>query len=105
MYRVTLAESHPELLFGTRDENLRYLEERLRVTVTARGTEVSVSGEPRAEEIAARLLKSFDRLLSQGAAVGRDEFRTGVRVLEEDLDIDLVDFIPGSLGRVVGIKR
>jgi phosphate starvation-inducible PhoH-like protein len=106
MQRVSLSEANTERLFGTRDENLRYLEERLGVTVAARGTEVQVEGDERAEAIAARLLGSFDHLLNAGAGVGREEFRTGVRVLEEDLEIDLVEFfldssLPASLKRYI----
>jgi phosphate starvation-inducible PhoH-like protein len=92
MQHVTLSEGHLEQLFGTRDENLRYLEERLGVTVNARGTEVQVSGEEDAEVIASRILESFDRMLSSGGVVTREEYRTGVRVLEEDVDVDLVEF-------------
>ncbi len=106
MRRVILREDHPERLFGVQDENLRYLEERLRVSVSARGGEVRVHGEPAREELVARLLASFDRLLAEGYTVGKEEFRTGVRVLEEDLDIDLVEFfldttIPDALKRLV----
>ena len=64
MSRITLAEDHLERLFGTRDDNLRYLEERLAVSVSARGTEVVVHGDPVGEQIATRLLESFDRLLA-----------------------------------------
>lgn len=106
MRKITLYQKHPERLFGVRDENLRYLGARLRVEVNARGSEVVVSGEPESEKIAARLLESFDRLLAAGCDVGKEEFRTGVRVLEEDADIDLVEFfldtsIPESLKRHV----
>jgi len=106
MSRVTLAEDHLERLFGTRDDNLRYLEERLAVSVSARGNEVVVRGDAAGEQIAIRLLESFDRLLSNGGGVGREEFRTGVRVLEEDPDVDLVDFfldssLPASLKKFV----
>ena len=106
MQRLTLSESNVERLFGTRDENLRYLEERLGVTVNARGTEISVSGDEASEQIVTRLLESFDRLLSSGGEIGKDEYRTGVRVLEEDLQIDLVEFfldssIPVTLKRFV----
>jgi phosphate starvation-inducible PhoH-like protein len=70
------------------------------------GAEVSLTGDEEAEEIAARLLASFDRLLSSGGEIGKDEYRTGIRVLEEDLDIDLVEFfldasIPVTLKRFV----
>jgi len=104
--RVNLEERHIERIFGTRDENLRYLEQRLRVGVTARGSDVAVDGDPEAVRIAIRLLESCDRLLASGGDVGRNEFRTGVRVLEEDIEIDLVEFfmdstIPDALKRYV----
>ncbi len=106
MRTIELHERHSEALFGVRDENLRYLADRLRVEVKARGGRVVVSGDPAAEEIVVRLLESFDRLLEAGGSVGREEFRTGVRVLEEDLQVDLVDFfldttIPATLKRYV----
>lgn len=106
MRRVILKEASSERLFGVQDEHLRYLEERLRVSLNARGNELTVHGDPEGEELVARLLLSFDRLLGEGYSVGKEEFRTGVRVLEEDLDIDLVEFfldttIPDSLKRLV----
>jgi phosphate starvation-inducible PhoH-like protein len=106
MQLVTLSEANVERLFGTKDEHLRYLEERPGVAVSARGTSVQLSGDERSELIAARLLTSFDELLTSGGLVGKDEYRTGVRVLEEDLDIDLVEFfldagIPDTLKRLV----
>ena len=106
MQRLTISESNLEQLFGTRDEYLRYLEERLSISVSARGTEVQLSGDEEAEHIAARLLASFDQMLSSGSVITKDEYRTAVRVLEEDPEIDLVEFfldasIPGSLKRYV----
>jgi phosphate starvation-inducible PhoH-like protein len=106
MQRLTVSEGHLEQLFGTRDENLRYLEERLGVTVSARGAEVQVSGEENGELIAARVLASFDRMLASGSGISKEEYRTGVRVLEEDLEVDLVEFfldasVVGSLRRFV----
>ena len=106
MQRLTVSEGHLEQLFGTRDENLRYLEERLGVTVSARGPEVQVSGGGNGELIASRVIESFDRMLSSGGSVSKEEYRTGVRVLEEDLEVDLVEFfldasIASSLRRFV----
>ncbi|RLE23913.1 MAG: PhoH family protein [Acidobacteria bacterium] len=96
MEKVTVAQSNVESLFGTKDENLRYLEERLDLKVSARGTEVAVEGEESSVAIGIRLIESFDRLLSSGGGVGKQEFRTGVRVLEEDLTLDLVEFFLDS---------
>ena len=107
MQRLTVDETHVESLFGIRDEHLRYLEERLGAKVTARGGELAVSAvDETAERIAARLLESFDRMLAAGGGLGREEFRTGVRVLEEDLGVDLVQFfldasVPQTLKRFI----
>ncbi len=106
MLQLTVTESNIDRLFGTRDENLRYLQERLGVTVDARGANVKVTGKPEAEKIIARLLEAFDRLLNAGTLITREEYRTAVRVLEEDPEADLVEFfldasIPASLRRFV----
>ncbi len=91
-FRITVDEANAGRLYGTRDENLRYLEERLGVSIAARGREVSIEGPDDGAQIAARLLESFDTLMAAGGDIGREEYRTGVRVLEEDLQVDLVDF-------------
>jgi phosphate starvation-inducible PhoH-like protein len=106
MLQLTVTESNIDRLFGTRDENLRYLQERLGVTVDARGANVKVTGKPETETIVARLLEAFDSLLNAGTLITREEFRTAVRVLEEDPEADLVEFfldasIPASLRRFV----
>jgi len=109
--KLDIDEANADKLFGTRDNNLRYLEERLGVSVTARdGALVVTGGNERAESIAVQLLGAFDRLLASGAGVGREEFRTGVRVLEEDDEIDLVEFfldasIPPTLKRFLAPRN
>ncbi|HSO22991.1 MAG TPA: PhoH family protein [Chondromyces sp.] len=106
MLQLTVTESNIDRLFGTRDENLRYLQERLGVTVDARGANVKVTGNQETETIVARLFEAFDHLLNTGTLITRDEYRTAVRVLEEDPEADLVEFfldasIPASLRRFV----
>jgi len=107
MQNLKLDETNLDKIFGTRDENLRYIEERLGVSINARGPEITVSGgDEESELVVVRLLEAFDRLLASGSGVGREEFRTGVRVLEEDPEVDLVDFfldasIPPTLRRFI----
>jgi len=106
MRTLDLHEENAGNIFGVRDVNLRYLEERLHVSVQARANRITVTGDPGAEEITLKLLQCFDRLVEAGVPVGREEFRTGVRVLEEDPGIDLADFfldssIPAALKRFV----
>ena len=106
MTTLTLPERDLEILAGTLEENFRYLGERLRVRLTARGDTVSVDGEPEAVELAGSLLRALGRLVANGYSVGKEEFRTALRVLEEDPAVDLVEFftdasIPDSVKRLV----
>ncbi|HVN76644.1 MAG TPA: PhoH family protein, partial [Thermoanaerobaculaceae bacterium] len=106
MTKLTLPGRDLEILAGTLDENFRYLGERLRVRLTARGDTVAVDGEPEAVELTGKLLQALGKLVASGYAVGKEEFRTALRVLEEDPAVDLVEFftdasIPDSVKRLV----
>ncbi len=106
MTTITLPERDLEILAGTLEENFRYLTERLRVQVAARGDTVSLDGEPEPVALASKLLQELGRLVATGYSVGKEEFRTALRVLEEDPGVDLVEFfkdasIPDSVKRLV----
>ncbi len=106
MTTLTLADNNLEVLSGTMEENFRYLAERLGIRVSARGDTVSLDGDADAVATAKALLEALGQLVSSGYAVGRDEFRTGLRVLEEDPAVDLVEFftdasVPDSVKRLL----
>lgn len=106
MTTITLPARDLEILSGTLEENFRYLNERLRVQVVARGETVSLEGEPEPVALAGKLLQELGKLVATGYSVGKEEFRTALRVLEEDPNVDLVEFftdatIPDSVKRLV----
>lgn len=106
MSSLQLPEKSLEVLSGNLEENFRYLGERLGIRVQARGDTVFLAGEPHAVATAERLLADLGTLVSRGYAVGREEFRTALRVLEEDPEVDLVSFftdatIPESVKRLL----
>lgn len=111
MVTVSVREEHLDRIVGARDENLRYLEARTGVSIQARGGEIRVDGpDERSERIAATLIEALDRLMAGGGGVGREEFRTGLRVLEEDAEVDLVEFfldssIPPTLKRFLAPRN
>jgi phosphate starvation-inducible PhoH-like protein len=103
---VSLPERSLEALSGTMEENFRYLAERLGVQLAARGDTVRLSGPDEAVATARTLLEGLGRLVATGYPVGKDEFRTAVRVVEEDPATDLVEFftdasIPDAVKRLV----
>ena len=66
MPELNLAEEGLELLFGTRDENLRRIESAFGVELAARGSHVSVDGEAGAVQSVSRLLEQLSRLIEKG---------------------------------------
>ncbi|MGE5344863.1 MAG: PhoH family protein [Acidithiobacillales bacterium] len=96
---LTLPESGLGALFGVHDENLRLLEEAFGVVISARGGEVSISGDPEGASLAARLLSQFGRLVERGFIPKKHDLTTAVRILKEDPTASLVDFFENrSLG-------
>ena len=89
---LTLPESGLGALFGIHDENLRLLEEAFEVSISARGAEVSVSGEPENASLAARLLSEFGKLIERGFVPKKHDLAAGIRILKEDPTTSLVDF-------------
>ena len=96
MTTITLPERDLEILSGTLEENFKYLAERLRVRVAARGDTVSLEGEPEAVAAAAKLVAELGKLVASGYSVGKEEFRTAIRVAREDPSASLVEFFTDS---------
>ncbi|HPC82294.1 MAG TPA: PhoH family protein [Thermoanaerobaculaceae bacterium] len=106
MTSLTLPAGSLEALSGTLEENLRYVAERLRVKLSARGDVVVLDGDDGAVALAGTLLEQLGRLVASGYKVGKEELRTAFRVLEEDPAADLVAFfrdasLPDSLKRLL----
>jgi phosphate starvation-inducible PhoH-like protein len=105
MTTLTISEKNLEVLSGTLEENFRYLAERLGVQLSARGDTVSLDGDPAAVATARKVIEELGELVAAGYAVGKQEFQTALRVLEEDPAVDLKAFfadasIPDSVKRL-----
>jgi len=77
-----------EAMVGHYDETLRLIESRFRVQLSARGGEVTVSGEGadagEREERVADLLLQLQDLHARGVTLGREDFRTAVGLMERE---------------------
>jgi phosphate starvation-inducible PhoH-like protein len=104
MTQLTLAEEGIPVLFGTRDENLRRIESAFGVTVTARGGQLSIEGEPEQVETARSLLQQLSGLLDQGYRLKSEDVTTAVRVLSEDPGASLADFFLAD-GAMASVRR
>jgi len=89
---LTLNEEGVTTLFGIHDENLRMIETAFHVRISARGSEVFVQGA--ADEVAAteKLLGEMQELLDRGYPLKKSDIFTGVRVVRDRPETNLVEF-------------
>ena len=103
---LTLDEQQSHTLFGNHDENLRTIEDMFDVKISSRGSEIFVSGE--GSDIAAvqKLLGELQQLIEQGYPMKTSDVQTGVRVVRDKPDTNLVEFftddaVPSAIRRIV----
>jgi phosphate starvation-inducible PhoH-like protein len=93
MKRVTVPERGAEVLFGTHDENLRYLENVLKVRIKSHGAELLVEGEAEGEEVASQIFSQLAELVKEGYAVGAGDVRLAAQLLSQDSGVRLRDYL------------
>jgi phosphate starvation-inducible protein PhoH and related proteins len=103
---LTLDERQTHTLFGNHDENLRAIEDAFRVKISSRGNEIFVSGKEEDRGNVQRLLGDLQQLIGQGYPMQKSDVATGVRVMRDKPDTNLVEFftddaVPSSIRRVV----
>jgi phosphate starvation-inducible PhoH-like protein len=103
---LTLDERQTHTLFGNHDENLRAIEDAFGVKISSRGNEIFVSGAEENRGNVQRLLGDLQQLISQGYPMQKSDVATGVRVLRDKPETNLVEFftddaVPSSIRRVV----
>ncbi|MCA9522243.1 MAG: PhoH family protein [Myxococcales bacterium] len=96
-------------LCGQGNEHLRLIERRLGVEIAARGTDVSLSGEPFSIELARSALKQLYGVICSGHVLQVSDIEAALNVLSQDRNADLVRIFGDSvhsagLGRQVTPK-
>jgi phosphate starvation-inducible PhoH-like protein len=107
---LTLDERQTHTLFGNHDENLRAIEDAFRVKISSRGNEIFVSGAEENRGSVQRLIGDLQQLIAQGYPMQKSDVATGVRVIRDKPDTNLVEFftddsVPSSIRRVVSPRN
>ena len=89
---LTLDERGMHTLFGNHDENLRLIEDAFDVRISSRGNQINVQGSSDGVVPVERLLGQMQQLIASGYPLKKSDISTGVRVLRDKPDTDLVDF-------------
>jgi phosphate starvation-inducible PhoH-like protein len=103
---LTLDEQGSHTLFGNHDENLRMLEEEYGVKISSRGSEIFVKGPAASVAPVEKLLGQMQDLITQGYPLKKSDVSTGMRVMRDKPDTNLVEFfsdagVGASVRRVV----
>src|SRR5262245_24861985 len=103
---LTLDDEGTHTLFGNHDENLRLLEDEFDVQISSRGNEIFVKGDASNVAPVEKLLAQMQQLIEQGYPLQRSDVTTGMRVLRDRPEANLVDFftddaIQAAVRRVV----
>jgi len=71
-------------LYGAFDANLKHLERAFDVRIAARGTELSIDGDPEAVDRATGILSQLSQLAESGYRIREEDVVTAVRLVNQD---------------------
>jgi phosphate starvation-inducible PhoH-like protein len=103
--KITLPEEGIETLFGSYDENLKYLESLYGVKVRTQGHELIVDGPPAAVAKVERLIGQLGALMADGFKIGNGDVKTAAQLVSADSSVDLRDYFLKSSLTQSGKKR
>jgi phosphate starvation-inducible PhoH-like protein len=93
MKRVALPETVAETLFGNHDENLRFLEDNLKVRIKNDGQTLVVEGNDEGEGVVVQLFDQLGSMIKDGYAAAPGDVRVAVQLLSQDPAARLRDYL------------
>jgi phosphate starvation-inducible protein PhoH and related proteins len=94
-----------EPLYGTRDENLRLLEDGLHVTIDLRSDAVHVTGADEDIDRVARIFSDYEYLRKSGITLQNGELHGMLRLVVADPSVTLRSLLESGKQRSTGVKR
>ncbi len=94
-----------EPLFGTRDENLRLLEDTLRVRIDLRSDALHVEGSPEGVARVEKIFSDYEQLRKAGVTLQNGELHSMLKLVTADPDVHLKSLAEAGKQRSAGIKR
>ena len=94
-----------EPLFGTHDENIRFLESSLDVKTLLLENALEITGEPASLERVRDILNDYDTLVREGHKFNNGDVKHFLRILCEDPGVSFLNLVASSRQRTVGLKK
>ena len=94
-----------EPLYGTRDENLRLMEDGLQVTIDLRSDEIQVTGPIEGVEQVERIFADYESLRKGGVTLQNGELKGMLKLVIADPGVSLKSLVDSGKQRSAGVKR
>ena len=94
-----------EPLYGTRDENLRLMEDGLQVTIDLRSDAIEIAGAAEGVEQVERIFADFEALRKSGVTLQNGELKGMLRLVIADPATTLRSLVDAGRQRSTGVKR
>jgi len=94
-----------EPLYGTRDENLRLLEDGLQVLIDLRSDAIHITGAPEGVERVERIFFDYESLRKSGVSLQNGELKGMLKMLIADPGVSLKSLVDSGKQRSTGVKR
>ena len=94
-----------EPLFGTRDENLRLLEDKLLVRIDLRSDALHVEGKPESVAQVEKIFSDYEQLRKSGVSLKNGELNAMLKLVTADPNVNLRSLVESGKQRSAGIKR
>jgi phosphate starvation-inducible PhoH-like protein len=92
MIIIELPQEGLNTLYGIHDENLKLLEQKLGVHISARGNQLKIKGDPLNLQQAEKIIKEFAHLLEEGYSIQHEDFKIALRLVSENEDISIAQY-------------
>ena len=92
-------------LFGVQDQNIKYLETLLDVSIGARGNELMLDGDPRDIETVEQILRDFGDMFDEGQHFTDKELKDAFKQIAEDRAYSLKDYFLKARFNPAGKKQ
>ena len=79
-------------LFGVQDQNIKYLESLLDITIGTRGNELTIEGDPQNIQTVENILRDFTELFNEGGTFSDKELRDAFKQITEDRSYSLKNY-------------
>ncbi|MBA2493428.1 MAG: PhoH family protein [Acidobacteria bacterium] len=103
--KIELPPRGLKTLFGVQDQNIKYLETLLDLSIGARGNELLIDGDPKDIETVEQILNDFAEIFDEGNTFSDKELRDAFKQIAEDRAYSLKDYFANARFNPSGKKQ